>query len=203
MRNARGAALLLTLMLVCPALAAGEETGALTMLGVQVKDTPAPTVTPIATATAGPAQATPAGGETDLMAPITGEERDAAGLGERILIRGMEGEDVALMQRKLYQLGYYLGEIDGVFGLGTRTAVYGFQRAHGLEKIDGKVGPETISRMFSDNVVVKPTPTPTPTPTPKPTPTPTPTPKPTPAATATPDAERAPFALEEMPVFID
>ena len=203
MRNARGAALLLTLMLVCPALAAGEETGALTMLGVQVKDTPAPTVTPIATATAGPAQATPAGGETDLMAPITGEERDAAGLGERILIRGMEGEDVALMQRRLYQLGYYLGEIDGVFGLGTRTAVYGFQRAHGLEKIDGKVGPETISRMFSDNVVVKPTPTPTPTPTPKPTPTPTPTPKPTPAATTTPDAARAPFALEEMPVFID
>ena len=203
MRNARGAALLLTLMLVCPALAAGEETGALTMLGVQVKDTPAPTVTPIATATAGPAQATPAGGETDLMAPITGEERDAAGLGERILIRGMEGEDVALMQRRLYQLGYYLGEIDGVFGLGTRTAVYGFQRAHGLEKIDGKVGPETISRMFSDNVVVKPTPTPTPTPTPKPTPTPTPTPKPTPAATATPDTALAPFALEEMPVFID
>ena len=204
MRNARGAALLLTLMLVCPALAAGEETGALTMLGVQVKDTPAPTVTPVATATAAPAQeAMPAEAENDLMAPITDEERDAAGLGERILIRGMEGEDVALMQRRLYQLGYYLGEIDGVFGLGTRTAVYGFQRAHGLEKIDGKVGPETISRMFSDNVVVKPTPTPTPTPTPKPTPTPTPTPKPTPAATATPDAARAPFALEEKPVYID
>ena len=204
MRNARGAALLLTLMLVCPALAAGEETGALTMLGVQVKDTPAPTGSPVATATAAPEkEATPAEAENDLMTPITDEERDAAGLGERILIRGMEGEDVALMQRRLYQLGYYLGEIDGVFGLGTRTAVYGFQRAHGLEKIDGKVGPETISRMFSDNVVVKPTPTPTPTPTPKPTPTPTPTPKPTPAASATPDAARAPFALEEKPVYID
>ena len=106
MRNARGAALLLTLMLVCPALAAGEETGALTMLGVQVKDTPAPTVTPVATATAAPEkEATPAEAENDLMTPITDEERDAAGLGERILIRGMEGEDVALMQRRLYQLG--------------------------------------------------------------------------------------------------
>ena len=75
MRNARGAALLLTLMLVCPALAAGEETGALTMLGVQVKDTPAPTVTPVATATAAPEkEATPAEAENDLMAPITDEE---------------------------------------------------------------------------------------------------------------------------------
>ena len=206
MRNVKGAALLLALMMVGPATAAGEETGALTMLGVQVKDTPAPTASPTPTVTATPAQeATPDEATPDdaLMAPITQEEREAAGLGERILIRGMEGEDVALMQRRLYQLGYYLGEIDGVFGLGTRTAVYGFQRAHSLEKIDGKVGPETISRMFSDNVVVKPTPTPTPTPTPKPTPTPSPTPKPTPGPSATPSASGAPFALETLQAFVD
>ena len=204
MRIARGAALLLALTMVCPAWAAGEETGTLTMLGVQVKDTPAPTAG--LTASPAPAQeATPgeAAREDPLMAPITQEERDAAGLGERILFRGMEGEDVAVLQRRLYQLGYYLGKIDGVFGLGTRTAVYGFQRAHGLEKIDGKVGPETIGRLFSDDVIVKPTPTPTPTPTPKPTPTPTPTPKPTPGASATPDAQRAPFALEETQLYID
>ena len=202
MRNVKGAALLLALMMVGPALAAGEETGALTMLGVQVKDTPAPTASPTPVVTATPAQvATPDEATPDdaLMAPITQEEREAAGLGERILIRGMEGEDVALMQRRLYQLGYYLGEIDGVFGLGTRTAVYGFQRAHSLEKIDGKVGPETISRMFSDNVVVKPTPTPTP----KPTPTPSPTPKPTPGPSATPSASGAPFALETLQAFVD
>ena len=192
MRIARGAALLLALTMVCPAWAAGEETGTLTMLGVQVKDTPAPTAGP--TASPAPAQeATPgeAAREDPLMAPITQEERDAAGLGERILFRGMEGEDVAVLQRRLYQLGYYLGEIDGVFGLGTRTAVYGFQRAHSLEKIDGKVGPETIGRLFSDDVIVKPTPTPTPTP------------KPTPGASATPDAQRAPFALEETLLYID
>ena len=192
MRIARGAALLLALTMVCPAWAAGEETGTLTMLGVQVKDTPAPTAG--LTASPAPAQeATPgeAAREDPLMAPITQEERDAAGLGERILFRGMEGEDVAVLQRRLYQLGYYLGKIDGVFGLGTRTAVYGFQRAHGLEKIDGKVGPETIGRLFSDDVIVKPTPTPTPTP------------KPTPGASATPDAQRAPFALEETLLYID
>ena len=95
MRNARGAALLLTLMLVCPALAAGEETGALTMLGVQVKDTAAPTAEPTTEPTAEPAQ------EDNLFAPITQEEREAAGLGERILWRGMEGEDVKLVQRRL------------------------------------------------------------------------------------------------------
>ena len=204
MRNAKRAALLLALMMACPALGAGEGTQALTMLGVQVKDTPAPTATPTATPTSAPVRAaTPDEAEPSdaLAAPITQEEMAAAGLGERILMRGMEGEDVALMQRRLYQLGYYLGEIDGVFGLGTRTAIYGFQRVHRLEKIDGKVGPETIARMFSDNVIIRPTPTPTPTPTPRPTPTPTPTPKPTPAATPMPDAAAAPFALEERQVY--
>ena len=56
MRNVKGAALLLALMMVCPALAAVEENGTLTMLGVQVKDTPAPTASPTPTVTATPAQ---------------------------------------------------------------------------------------------------------------------------------------------------
>jgi len=159
------------------------------MLGVQIKDTPAPTAEPTATPFA--------------LAAVTQEELDASGLGSRILWRGMEGEDVKLMQRRLYELGYYLGEIDGVFGLGTRSAVYAFQRAHRMEKVDGKVGPATIAAMFSDDVIVKPTPTPTPTPTPKPTPTPTPTPLPTPEPTATPDVSAAPFALEEMELYVD
>ena len=114
------AALLLALML--PSCALAESA----MLGVQVKDTAAPTAEPTTEPTAEPAQ------EDDPFAPITQEEREAAGLGERILWRGMEGEDVKLVQRRLYQLGYYLGKLDGVFGLGTRTAVYGFQRAHKL-----------------------------------------------------------------------
>ncbi|MBP3655713.1 MAG: peptidoglycan-binding protein [Clostridia bacterium] len=110
-------------------------------------------------------------------------------------MRGMEGEDVALMQKRLYQLGYYLQDVDGVFGLRTRTAVYGFQRENKLEKIDGKVGPETIRRMFDKDAVIRPTPTPSPTPTPTPTPAPTATPEPTPAPTPVPDMMSAPFAL--------
>ena len=165
------AALLLALML--PSCTLAESA----MLGVQVKDTAAPTAEPTLEPTAEPAQ------EDDLFAPITQEERAAAGLGERILWRGMEGEDVKLVQRRLYQLGYYLGKLDGVFGLGTRTAVYGFQRAHKLEKIDGKVGPATIERMFAEDAIVKPTPTPSPTPT--------------------PDVSSAPFALKPMELYVD
>ena len=186
----RLAAMLAAMTLLAGALPAlGEGM----MLGVQVKDTPAPTAQPTSEPTATPF----------VLVHVTQEEIDASGLGTRILWRGMEGEDVKLMQRRLYELGYYLGEMDGVFGLGTRSAVYAFQRAHKMEKVDGKVGPATIAAMFSDDVIVKPTPTPTPTPTPKPTPTPTPTPIPTPVPTATPDVSAAPFAMEQMEIYVD
>ncbi len=171
----------LLLMMLVPTGALAEE-----MLGVQVKD--APTVTPAVQ------ESVEAGG---VMDAITQEEMKAAGLGERIMWRGMEGEDVKLMQRRLYQLGYYLGEVDGVFGLGTRKAVYGFQRAHKLEKIDGKVGPATLERMFGEDVIPKPTPTPSPTPLPTPTPVPSPTPTPK------PDASAAPFALKLTQMFVE
>ena len=185
----RVAALFFGALLICAAPALGEGV----MLGVQVKDTPAPTLEPTAEPTATPF----------VLIAVTQEEMEAADLGARILWRGMEGEDVKLVQRRLYELGYYQGEIDGVFGLGTRSAVYAFQRAHKMEKVDGKIGPASISVMFSDDVIVKPTPTPTPTPTPRPTPTPTPTPIPTPEPTATPDVSAAPFALEEMELYVD
>ena len=209
--------MILAAMLVFAACGAQAEG---VMLGVQVKDTPAPqTPVPQTPVPQTPVPSTPVPSthashtpvpEADemplalnVMDPVTQEQIASAGLGERILWRGMEGEDVRLMQQRLYQLGYYLGEIDGVFGLGTRTAVYGFQRAHKLAKIDGKVGPETIARMFAEDAIVKPTPTPSPTPTPTPTPTPAPTPIPTPVPTATPNLADAPFALEEMEVYVD
>lgn len=180
-RKALTAALLLAL-LTANALAEG------TMLGVQVTYTPAPAATPAASSA--PAQRSAALSE------------ETYALGERILMRGMEGNDVAQIQQRLFELGYYLGEVDGVFGLNTRSAVYAFQRAHQLAKIDGKVGPETIGRMFAEDAIVKPTPTPSPTPTHTPTPAPTPTPKPTPEPTAKPDFDNAPFAMEEMTLFV-
>lgn len=202
------------------ALLAGGATAEGVMLGVQVKDTPVPE-TPEEVESVTLEAALNALAAIDALLPkdegeatldeaqraaaleeITQEQIESSGLGGRILWRGMEGEDVRLMQKRLYQLGYYLGEIDGVFGLATRTAVYGFQRAHKLEKIDGKVGPETIARMFAEDVIVKPTPTPSPTPTPTPSPTPAPTPIPTPVPTLVPDIAGAPFAMEEMEVYI-
>ena len=177
------------------ALSTASAEGGLAMLGVQVKDTPAPAASETPAVRSTPDEQA-AQAQDALMAAITPEEMEAAGLGTRILMRGMEGEDVRLLQRRLYQLGYYLGDMDGVFGLGTRTAVYGFQRVHKLEKVDGKIGPETIRRLFGEDVIIRPTPTPSPTPTPTPTPVPTPTPKPTPAPSATPCTEGMPFALE-------
>lgn len=113
---------------------------------------------------------------------------NAAHLGERILMRGLEGDDVRLMQQRLYDLGYLDGDVDGKFGLQTQKAVRAFQRAHKLEKIDGKVGPQTLAALFGDDVIALPTPTPNPTPSPTPTSVPT----------ATPDMEHAPFAMREM-----
>lgn len=124
---------------------------------------------------------------------VTAEEMEAARLGERIVMRGQEGDDVRLVQQRLYDLGYLSGSVDGKFGLQTQKAVRAFQRAHKLEKIDGKVGPQTIEALFGENVIALPTQTPVPTPTPVATPTPT----------ATPDAARAPFAMREMDFIID
>ena len=129
---------------------------------------------------------------------VTAEEMDAAHLGERILMRGLEGDDVRLMQQRLYDLGYLDGDVDGKFGLQTQKAVRAFQRAHKLEKIDGKVGEQTLAALFGDDVIALPTPTPSPAPSPTPTSVPTATPVPTPAPTATPDMEHAPFAMREM-----
>ena len=142
MKRAAAAALCAAMLFSC---ALGEGV----MLGIQVKDTPVPQA-----ATAAP-EHTPDKAPDTSFAPVTQEERDAAFAEGRILMRGMEGEDVRVMQRRLQELGYYLGSIDGVFGLGTRTAVYGFQRAHKLEKIDGKVGPETLHRMFAEDAELR------------------------------------------------
>ncbi|MBR5288831.1 MAG: peptidoglycan-binding protein [Clostridia bacterium] len=165
------------------------------LLGVTISYTPAPTSAPTAVPASPAPSVTP-------VAPVTQEEAQNAALGERILMRGMAGEDVEIVQRRLHELGYYLDEIDGVYGLKTRSAVYAFQRAHKMEKVDGKVGPQTIGMLFSDHAIIKPTPTPTPTPTPRPTPTPTPTPVPTPVPTPTPDVQGAPFALESVSLFV-
>lgn len=64
----------------------------------------------------------------------------------RLLLKGMEGEDVRDVQRKLNaRLVYYEEKLaeDGIFGDRTDAAVRAFQNRNHLNKIDGKVGDET------------------------------------------------------------
>lgn len=70
---------------------------------------------------------------------------DTDELGSRILKEGKTGEDVALMQKYLIDLGYDLGKYgaDGDFGDCTETAVMAFQKDHGCKPVDGEYGPIT------------------------------------------------------------
>ena len=56
---------------------------------------------------------------------------------------GSEGEEVRQIQRKLRELGFYSGSVDGIYGTGTRNAVTSFQKSCGI-KADGIAGPTTL-----------------------------------------------------------
>lgn len=70
------------------------------------------------------------------------------------------GDEVKTLQRRLQELGYYSGEIDGDYGRGTRTAVKLFQKQHDLDS-DGIAGQKTLQKLYSDEahvIVITPTP---------------------------------------------
>lgn len=64
----------------------------------------------------------------------------------RILQLGSRGDDVNQVQNQLQVLGYYQGDVDGVFGPQTQAAVVAFQSDQGLDP-DGIVGPLTYDRL--------------------------------------------------------
>ena len=66
-----------------------------------------------------------------------------------VLKRGSVGSEVELVQEMLWTLGYLIGEPDGVYGANTELSVRNFQIANGL-LVDGKVGPETFSRLSKE-----------------------------------------------------
>jgi len=62
---------------------------------------------------------------------------------------GSEGDAVRSLQKRLKELGYLSGSIDGSFGVGTQAAVIAFQQASGLTP-DGKAGTTTLNRLYAD-----------------------------------------------------
>lgn len=57
------------------------------------------------------------------------------------------GPTVELVQSILKKLGFYKGNIDGIFGPQTQSAVINFQKQFGLNP-DGIVGPKTWSALM-------------------------------------------------------
>ncbi len=56
---------------------------------------------------------------------------------------GSRGEEVRRIQKKLKELGFYSGSVDGIYGTATKNAVTAFQRSCGI-KADGIAGPTTL-----------------------------------------------------------
>ena len=73
----------------------------------------------------------------------------AASIGEK-LEAGAEGQAVRALQRRLRELGYYKGSVDGSYGRETEAAVMAYQLATGL-KVDGIAGEDTLSSVYSSS----------------------------------------------------
>ncbi len=59
----------------------------------------------------------------------------------------MYGDDVATLQARLQDLGFYTALVDGHFGLQTHNALMSYQREYGLAA-DGICGPETLRSLY-------------------------------------------------------
>ncbi len=75
----------------------------------------------------------------------------AASTGET-LEKGSEGDEVRALQRRLKELGYLTGAVDGSYGIATEAAVIAFQQRNGLTA-DGKAGTATLNRLYGDDAV--------------------------------------------------
>lgn len=66
-----------------------------------------------------------------------------------VLKKGMTGDAVVEMQRRLIDLEYLDGKADGDFGSSTEQAVKDFQKKHNLSA-DGIAGAKTLNMLFSE-----------------------------------------------------
>jgi len=65
---------------------------------------------------------------------------------QRLLMFGMQGEDVKDLQKQLKELRFLKGKADGYFGRLTKRALIDFQRSAGLVP-DGTAGPQTMQAL--------------------------------------------------------
>ena len=72
---------------------------------------------------------------------------DIASTGYVTLEAGSESEQVKTLQKRLKELGYYNGNIDGRYGEETQAAVMAFQLRNNLT-VDGKAGPATQRLLY-------------------------------------------------------
>jgi len=66
----------------------------------------------------------------------------------QVIQQGAVGDDVIELQARLQYIGFYNGDIDGVFGWGTYWALRNFQYEFGLE-VDGLAGQTTKDKLVN------------------------------------------------------
>ena len=76
--------------------------------------------------------------------------------------RNDKGENVARLQERLKELGYYFGNVSGKYDSSTAQAMKQFEKSNSLEN-DGKASREDQVVLFSDQAIPKAVPTPKPT----------------------------------------
>ena len=78
---------------------------------------------------------------------------DISSTGYVTLKEGDEGDSVKTLQKRLKELGYYTGSVDGRFGQGTTAAVMAFQLTNNLT-VDGKAGPATQRSLYNSGSAI-------------------------------------------------
>lgn len=63
---------------------------------------------------------------------------------ENVAVAAISTSETRLVQQRLKNWGYYTGNVDGIYGSKTRSAVRLFQQKNGLA-VDGIVGPKTAA----------------------------------------------------------
>lgn len=69
------------------------------------------------------------------------------------LKKGSTGTDVRNLQYVLYELGYFDGQIDGIYGDTTVDAVRAFQINNSVTPVDGVAGPKTLKVIYSSDAI--------------------------------------------------